>query len=136
MSRKAGVWIDHRKAVVVMLDQGGETVETLLSQTEKPSKTSGGSHQATPYGHQDVVAEDRRDHEYRQQLAAFYAQVAEKLKGAEACYVFGAGEAHKELHHYLRDKAKLGDRIRQVDAADYLSDREIVAAVRDFFHIH
>ncbi|WP_097459386.1 hypothetical protein [Mangrovitalea sediminis] len=134
MSSKAGVWIDHRKAVVVTLGEDKETVQTLLSEAEKPSRSSGGSHQAEPFGHQDVVAGDRRDHVYRQQLERFYAQVADCLKTADAYYIFGAGEAHKEFHHYLRDQAKLGDRVREVSAADKLSDQDIVAEVRRYFH--
>lgn len=134
MRRHAGVWIDHRKAVIVMLEGDKQNIQTIASGAQKPSRGSGGAHQKVPYGHQDVVAEDKRDRVYREELDRFYTEVAKEVAHASDLYLFGPGEAHRQLHNLLVDKELFPGRIRAASQAGAMSDAEIVQHVRKFFH--
>jgi len=43
MKRAAGLWIDHRKAVVVFISDDGEESKEIESDMEKHTRFSGGS---------------------------------------------------------------------------------------------
>lgn len=133
MQRQAGVWIDHRKAVVVVLEDGEPRVKTVESHTEKPTKTSGGSHQKEPWGHQDVVAEDHRKHDYQRELGHYYQAVAAELASADKLLILGSGQAHKEFRHYLEDKQHYRGTIREDRPAMAMADEEVIEEVRRFF---
>jgi len=40
MRRRVGLWIDHRKAVIVAVTDTGEEIKLIISKVEKTAKTS------------------------------------------------------------------------------------------------
>ncbi|MDH3897415.1 MAG: hypothetical protein OEV18_08495 [Deltaproteobacteria bacterium] len=40
MKTKVGLWIDHRKAVIVAVTDTGEEIKLIISKVEKTAKTS------------------------------------------------------------------------------------------------
>jgi hypothetical protein len=42
MKTQVGVWIDHRKAVIVVVTDTGEEIRLIISQTEKQLRRAGG----------------------------------------------------------------------------------------------
>lgn len=135
MRTHAGVWIDHRHAIVVILADGKPSTSTIASLTEKPSRTSGGSHQREPWAHQSVVAEDHRDREYRQALARFYEAVGKAIASAEELYLMGSGEARKELLNHLKKHDLYTGRVRESKPAQAMTEAEVVAETCRFFHV-
>ena len=43
MTHRVGIWIDHRKATIVVLTADGETLTTIESQVEKHAERGGDS---------------------------------------------------------------------------------------------
>lgn len=130
MKMKAGLWIDHRKAVVVALTDQGEEIGLILSKTERQlTRASGLKGSLDP---RQLPAEDSRQRAFRQHLDLYYDAVAAYLRDAEAIWIFGPGEAKNDLKKCLV-KNKLGARIAAVDPADRMTDRQVAAKVRKFF---
>ena len=50
MKRAAGLWIDHRKAVVVFISDDGEESKEIESDMEKHTRFSGGSRSEQGWG--------------------------------------------------------------------------------------
>ena len=44
MTMQAGLWIDHRKAVIVMVSDEGEATKLVESNVERHVRYSGGAH--------------------------------------------------------------------------------------------
>ena len=122
MKKTVGLWIDHKKAVIVFL--GGKDAETKLvtSNIEKHHRQSG---VATP-------ADDIRQRELTVELNRFYDEVVSSMRDAEEILILGPGEAKDELKKRLA-KAKLAGRIVGIEAADKMTDPQIVAKVRKRF---
>jgi hypothetical protein len=55
MKKQAGLWIDHRKAVIVIISDEGEETHEIASKMEKHIRFSGGTDS------QDGSTEDVRD---------------------------------------------------------------------------
>jgi hypothetical protein len=132
MTGKAGVWIDHRKAVLVALTADGEHTTTILSNVEKHPERGGDSPLKGPYQASRVPADDRQQRALTGELNVYYDAVIAALREFEAVFLFGPGEAKGELHKRLV-KMKLGARVSAVETQDKMSDPQIVAKVRAHF---
>jgi hypothetical protein len=127
-----GVWIDHRKAVIVSERPDGEHIDTVLSNIEKHSERAGDSPLTGPYEALQVPADDKRQRALTGHLAIYYDAVIAKTAAAAALFIFGPGEAKGELKRRFEQK-NLGSRIAAIEAADKLTDRQIAAKVREYF---
>jgi len=131
-TKRAGVWIDHRKAQIVGLAAGGETASVILSNVQKHPERSGDSPMQGPYEAQQVPADDRRQRALTHELNAYYDTVIAALREYAALLILGPGEAKGEFHARLL-RYKQGDRVVAIETADQMTDRQVVAKVRTFF---
>jgi hypothetical protein len=132
MTNRVGIWIDHRKAVIVTVLDEGERVDTLSSNVEKHPERAGDSPLKGPYEAQQVPADDKRQRALTGHMNAFYDSVIGKIATADAMFIFGPGEAKGELKRRLEHR-QLGSRVSALETADKLTDREISAKVRLHF---
>lgn len=132
MTDKAGLWIDHRKAVVVLLGTEGERIVHVESHVESQLRRAGGSPLTGAYEARQVPPDDRRQMALTGELNAYYDAVIAAVAGAESLLVLGPGEAKGELKARLEHR-RLGERIADVQSSDKLTDRQIAAKVRQFF---
>lgn len=126
MKSAAGLWIDHRKAVIVMITDHGEETKRITSNMEKHVRFSGGTIS------EEGGAENQRDREFTGHLTAYYDKVISCISNVESILIFGPGEAKGELKKRLVDKG-LGKRIVGVETVDKMTDRQIAAKVRQHF---
>ncbi len=130
MKKEVGVWIDHKKAVIVTGDGG--TIEKLESNMENYSRSNGGTHGKTPSGTQVFLPENQRERHFAEHLNKYYAAVIAQVREAEAILVFGPGEAKFELEKRLK-LLEHKKHIIGIESADKLTDRQIAAKVKTFF---
>ena len=126
MKSAAGLWIDHRKAVIVIVSDDGEEPKQIESGMEKHTRFSGGSRSEQGGG------EDQQDRQYTGHLNRYYDEVTSHLRDAESILIFGPGEAKGELEKRLANKG-LGGRIVGIATVDKMTDRQIAAKVREHF---
>jgi hypothetical protein len=126
MKSAAGLWIDHRKAVIVIVSNDGEETKQIESGLEKHTRFSGGSRSEQGGG------EDQQDRQYTGHLNRYYDAVTSHLRDAESILLFGPGEAKGELEKRLADKG-LDKRIVGTETVDKMTDRQIAAKVREHF---
>ena len=122
MKKTVGLWIDHKKAVIVFVAGKDAEIKLVTSNIEKHHRQSG---VATP-------ADDIRQRELTADLNRFYGEVVSSTRDAEEILILGPGEAKSELKKRL-GKENLGGRIVGIDTADKMTDPQIVAKVREHF---
>ena len=132
MKTKVGLWIDHRKAIVVAVTDEGEEIKLIISKVEKQLRRSGDSPLKGPYEPQQVPAEHSRQRTLTGHLNIYYDAVIASIRAAESILIFGPGEAKGELKTRL-DRNILGGRIEDIETVDKLTDRQIEAKVRTYF---
>ena len=124
MKKQVGLWIDHRKTVVVSVTDKGEETSLISSDMEKHVRYSGAA--------QEDSAEDRRDTRFTGYLNKYYDQVISCIRDAESILIFGPGEAKVELEKRL-ERESLNGRIVAIETVDKMTDRQIAARVRQHF---
>ncbi|MHC5833441.1 MAG: hypothetical protein ACYT04_99985, partial [Nostoc sp.] len=60
MRTKVGLWIDHRKAIVVAVTEKGEEISEIISEVEKQPRRSGDSPLKGTYESHQIPADDSR----------------------------------------------------------------------------
>ena len=130
MTMQAGLWIDHRKAVIVMVTDEGEDTRLVESNVERHVRYSGGAPSGTSRESRPGTAEDTRERHFAGQLDKYYDEVIASVRHAEAILIFGPGEAKGELKARL-ERGGLGARIVGVYTVDKMTDRQITAKVRE-----
>ncbi|MGB7910770.1 MAG: hypothetical protein WCF59_00940 [Desulfobaccales bacterium] len=132
MKTKVGLWIDHRKAIIMSVTNQGEEIGLIISKVEKQLRRSGDSPLKGPYEPDQVPAQDRRQKTLTGQLNIYYDAVIACIRDAESILIFGPGEAKGELKKRL-ERDNLGGRIVAIETVDKMTDRQIAAKVRQHF---
>jgi hypothetical protein len=131
-TNKAGIWIDHRKAVIVRVGPTEENTTLIASNVEKLPERAGDSPLKGPYESRQVPPDDRRQMALTGELNAYYDSVIAAVRNVESLLIFGPGEAKGEFKKRL-DKNQLGGRVAAVETEDKMTDRQIEAKVREYF---
>ena len=117
MKTHMGLWIDHRKAVIVLNSNPEDDVKVILSEVEKDPSSP--------------IPEDSQDRKYQNQLNVYYDEVIGHIHGAESLLIFGPGEAKGELQKRLAH-TKPTERKVEVETDDKMTDRQVAAKVHAY----
>ena len=123
MKKQAGLWIDHRKAVIVIIKDEVEEIKKITSNMEKHVRFSSGD------GSEDGSAEDVRDRQFGNHLNSYYDEVIAYIRDADSIQIFGPGEAKGELEKRIEHEG-LKAKILAIETVDKMTDRQISAKVR------
>jgi hypothetical protein len=126
MEQRVGIWIDHRKAVIVSASADEVTAKTLESSVE-PHPHYAGS--------QEGGGEKKYEERHGLQLDRYYDAVISQLGQPEAVLIFGPGEAKFQLKERLSRSTALSESVVTVESADKLTDPQIVAKVKEHYGI-
>jgi hypothetical protein len=132
MGTKVGLWIDHRKTLIVAVTDKGEEIRLIISKVEKQPRRSDGMRSTTSYESQLVPADDSRERRSTGLLNIYYNAVIACIRDAESILIFGPGEAKGELKKRLV-RNKLRGRIVGIETIDRMTDHQIAAKVRRYF---
>ena len=132
MKTKVGLWIDHRKAIIVAITDKGEEIRLIISKVERQLRRSGDSPLKGAHDAEQVPASDSRQRTLTAHLNIYYDAVIACIRDAESILVFGPGEAKGELKKRLK-KANLSGRIVGMETVDKMTDHQIAAKVRQHF---
>jgi hypothetical protein len=127
MKKQAGLWIDHRKAVIVIISETGEEIKEITSNMEKHIRFTGGT------ASQEGSTEDVRERQFENHLNSFYDAVVAVIRTADTIHIFGPGEAKGELVKRLEHDG-IKEQILTVETADKMTDRQVAAKVRGYIH--
>ncbi len=137
MKTNMGLWIDHRKAVIVAVSGKGkgknEELSVIQSNAEKQPGRFDGVRSTTPYEAQKVQSDGRQDIKFADHLNTYYDEVISVLRDAESIFLFGPGEAKGELKKRLEND-HLDHLLQAVETVDQMTDPQIAAKVREYFN--
>ena len=132
MKTNAGLWIDHKKAVIVLLLGQMEQEKVIESKVEKQLKRSSSLPLGNSSDSRQMPAEDAQKREYNRHMNVYYDEIIAFIKNAESIFIFGPSEAKLELKKRI-EKKRLGKRIAGIEAADKMTNPQVAVKVRKFF---
>jgi hypothetical protein len=130
--KEVGLWIDHRKAVVVTFQDRIEKMQEISSDIESHMQSSNIQDSGDQNSSHQSGGEDVRDRHFGDHLENYYDRVISFIKNADSIWIFGPGEAKVELENRLKVK-NLGARIVGIATVDKMTYPQISAKARDYF---
>ena len=130
----AGLWIDHRQAVIVTISDKGEKTHRITSSMEKQLRRSGRFRPRSTYKSRGVAAGSSREREFRGQPADYYDEIVACISAANTILIFGPGDAKDELKKRIERNAR-DKRMVCVETAGEMTDGQIAEKVRKQFRV-
>lgn len=132
MKNNMGVWIDGSKAVIVNLANDSIVkVEADIDNNvhhghegDKGAFIGGGRHV-----NNERTFEERKKH----QTHDYLEKVISELKTADSIFVFGPSEMKNHLKTQIENNRYLATRLSAVEAADKMTENQIIATVKKHF---
>jgi len=130
MKKYIGIWVDHKKAVIVTKKQPERSYEEdmesavtqISSDVERKVRLSGGSRtRKTPWGPQEIAVDSKIEARQKQQLKKFYHQIIEVITDADKILIMGPGEAKLELKKEIEKSKALIPKIVGVHTSDKMT---------------
>ena len=129
----AGVWIDHRKAVIVLISGKKEETIEIRSDVEEQPQPMKGTCSTVPGKTSELKEDNCHEQEFAAQSEGYYADVVAAIGAAGAILIFGPGETKEAFKKYL-DLANFGGKVVSVQPIDTMTDRQIASKMREYFH--
>jgi len=121
VNAKLGIWIDHKKAIIVSVARDHSAVTRLRSSLR-------------PHGHyhgaQNGGGEKKFEARHDQGVAHFIDAVARHVERGDEVLILGPGESKGALAQRIRRIKSLSGVATTAKAADKLSEAQLVAAIR------
>jgi stalled ribosome rescue protein Dom34 len=111
MKKSVGLWIDHKKAVIVFVAGKDTEIKLISSNIENHHRQSGVA----------MPADDVRQRELTGHLNTFYDEVVSNIREADSILILGPGEAKGELR-------------KRLEKGNKMTEKQIVAVVRGHFN--
>ena len=132
MNKLIGLWIDHRKAVIVEIVNKTVVTREIESNMEKHIRFSSNLQSNAANKSQGSTEEDTRDRKFGNHLEKFYEKVIANIHDADSILIIGPGEAKIELENYMKSHA-FGACIAGIETTDKLTNNQIASKVREYF---
>jgi hypothetical protein len=124
MNEHVGVWIDHKKAVIVFASSDRVTTRTIESEIRSHARYSGPA---------DSEGEKKYEGRHDEHLHRYYDDVIGQLGQPQELLIFGPGEAKLELRERLSHSKALSKSVVGIETTDKLTDPQIVAKVKELY---
>jgi hypothetical protein len=131
MRRHVGVWIDHKKAVIV--EAGTDTATVVESDVPAHTRFTGGGGYPGSQSSQRGGSEHRSEERNRNALDKYFDQVITAFGHPEALLILGPGEAKHQLADRLGQATTRPQPAVTLETTDKLTDAQIVATVAKHF---
>lgn len=130
MTTKAGIWIDHKHAVVIRISESGQETSRFAAGVAEPFPPTNESRAKHEYTKNDFAPEVRLQRKQENQCKEMFEQIETHLKGVQDLLILGPGEAKNEFESHLQGKH--GSKMHiEVETADKLTEPQLVARTRE-----
>jgi hypothetical protein len=129
MKSKAGLWIDTKKAVIVIITDKKIEKKLIESNVDTQLGRIDGVRSTTRFESRLVPPDDNHERDLTGHLNKYYDEVISCIHDAESILIFGPGETKgKLLKHMGKTKSNI-----IIETTDKMTDRQIVAKVQKYF---
>jgi hypothetical protein len=132
MTINAGVWIDHHKAVVVLLTDEGQEMLQIRSGEGASARSPAGLRARNGHVPNDFVTEGKRERQVTIHLNEYYDEVIACVRNAQAILILGPGEAKGEFRKRMA-REKFAGHVAEMRTIAGLKDEQIADYVRQHF---
>ncbi len=133
MKKQTGIWIDTKKAVIVFLEENNHRVKVIYSSIEGRERIAGETKWFTRIGNQILNFEKKKKNRRANEIRNFIKMLVDELKSTKELIIMGPAGMKTELEKMLRHDSTLSIVIKAVEAAESMTENQIVARVKQYY---
>lgn len=133
MKKQTGIWIDRSKAIIVTLSNETETVTEIGANIENRIYHENEGDKGSFMGSRHINNEKKFEERTAHQIDAFLKEVLQKIQDADELYVLGPADIKLKLQHKIENNNLLASKLKAVEAADSMTNNQVVAKIKGFF---
>ncbi len=131
MKSKAGLWIDHRKCLIVFLNDKKVGVKIIKSNLNKHSGSIDKKQSTLPET-QKPKDDIRHGKVLREKLMIYFKEIISNISDVESILVFGPGKAKDRLLKLII-KRRINGNIENPEVVGNMTGAEVVAKVKEHY---
>ncbi len=158
MKKRAGVWVDTEKAVIISLEENehhmnivhpepGKRIpkmpkspkafhSIITSLIEKRLRIPGDTKEFSRSGSNHYSTELKNEHKLINEKHQYFKHILEEIKDIDEVVLFGPSVTKKELESQIEKDPLLHSHLKSVENADEMSDNQMVRWVENYFMTH
>lgn len=129
-----GIWIDSKQAIIVKLNDKMETILKVPSGIDGRVRIPGEGKQYTRMGKQFFNDEKKIEEKHNHQLSGYFKNVIEKIKDSDSILIIGPSKSKLGLQKAISQSKNISPKRVMVNAEDHLTDKQVVAKVKEYFN--
>lgn len=136
MKKKIGVWLDHSKAKLIEIMDGGAEITTVQSPYRRRVRIPGedSSNIETRFGYNIFSNSEFKVHQKKQnEVTSYYKDLEKRLQKYDMILLFGPTLAKSELSNFLSENKKFASKKIIQKNSDKMTENEMAAFVRKHF---
>ncbi len=135
MKKEIGIWLNRDKAVLISLKDGqSEQVMTLESEIESRTRIPGEGKPFSRLGNILAETSGRLTNRRKQQMHQYLNKIIHSLDDeARELFLFGPSNAKIQLEKELKKNPVFARKTVILEAADKMTERQMIAHVKDHF---
>lgn len=132
MKSKAGLWIDHRKCLIVFVNNKKIGVKIIKSNLHKHPESIDGKQSTAPIESKKLKEDSRHGKILREKLKIYFKEIISNISDVESILVFGPGKAKDRLLKHII-KRRINGNIENPEVTGNMTGAEIVAKVKAYY---
>ena len=130
-----GIWLDHFRAHIVEL-KGNQVRHSLIeSHVGRRHRSTGGTKlPGKSYVKSFAASEKNAESARREHLDRYYKNVLKSLPAVDQLVIMGPGVAKTEFQKTVAKNRRLAAGLRGIVTAKAMTDRQLIAQVKRYFH--
>ena len=132
MNTRTGIWMDQTRARIVVFNGARQKVRAIRSDVTSQPRRGSDTPAGMRFDAHHIAADATRFRTHESELRVFFGRVLTALPGAGDLLVLGPGHAKGEFIKHLRAAGWAG-RVVAVEPAVKMTDRQLIAVVREYF---
>jgi len=134
MIKQTGIWLDKEKAYVINIAEGNHTIKTIESDISIRERFEGEGKEYGRFGGQFLSMENKKNNRIKKQSVEYLKRIILEIKNSDEVLLFGPAEMKTELEKMIRKDNNLKDKLVAVQAADSMTENQLVAWVKEFYN--
>jgi hypothetical protein len=136
MKKQMGIWIDTIHAYIINMNDDEPRIETIDSEIVPHERIAGEGKRFTRVGNVYIDFEKNEERKFDQHMEDYLEKVMAAVKDAEELLIFGPAQTRIKLGKKIEEEKTIKNITVVNEAAEAMSERQMVAHVRQHFAAH
>lgn len=134
MKRKTCVWVDTKKAGIVILEGENISTQIIYSSIVTRERIAGQGKLYTRFGNQFMNFEKKKQNRFKNEVKLFCKKVIERIKGSDEVVLFGPAGMKKVLEKFLRQDIRFSKIPIGIKSSGVLTENQIISRAKHYYN--